>query len=211
MDDDRAAVRATYERIADHFAATREYPWPEVESFCAGRHADRAVDIGCGNGRHTALLADHAETVVGVDVSRRLLGLARERAPEGSFLAGDASALPLTDDCAELAVYVATLHHLPTRELRRQSLDEVARILIQDGEALVSAWSTAHDAFDASADATEGFDTDVDWTLPGGETVPRFYHIYAPTEFDADIAASDLEVVDSRISSGNCYAVVTPA
>lgn len=211
MDDDRAAVRATYERIADHFAATREYPWPEVESFCEGRHAHRAVDIGCGNGRHTALLADHAERVVGVDVSRRLLDLARERAPEGSFLTGDASALPLTDDCAELAVYVATLHHLPSRKLRRESLDEMARVLTPDGEALVSAWSTAHDAFDASADATEGFDTDVEWTLPGGETVPRFYHIYAPEEFDADIAASGLEVVDSRISSGNCYAVVTPA
>jgi hypothetical protein len=84
-------------------------------------------------------------------------------------------------------------------------------VLTPDGEALVSAWSTAHDAFDASADAAEGFDTDVDWTLPGGETVPRFYHIYAPAEFDADIAASDLELVDSRISSGNCYAVVTPA
>jgi len=149
--------------------------------------------------------------VVGVDVSRRLLDLARERAPEGSFLTGDASALPLADDCAELAVYVATLHHLPSRKLRQGSLDEMARVLTPDGEALVSAWSTAHDAFDASADATEGFDTDVDWTLPGGETVPRFYHIYAPEEFDADIAASGLEVVDSRISSGNCYAVVTPA
>ena len=68
----------------------------------------------------------------------------------------------------------------------------------------MSAWSTAHDRFDRA----EGFDTTVDWTLPGGETVPRFYHVYDPDEFRADIAASDLTAEDVFLSSGNCYAVV---
>ena len=207
---DREGVRATYERIAEHFATTREYPWPEVEEFCEGRRAGTALDVGCGNGRHAALLADHADRVVGVDVSRGLLAVARERAPGAHLLQGDAAGLPLADDSADLAVYVATLHHLPTRDLRRASLDELARVLAPGGAALVSAWSTAHDRFEAGADADSGFDTHLDWTLPGGETVPRYYHIYAPAEFDADLAASDLAVVDSRLSSGNCYAVVAP-
>jgi tRNA (uracil-5-)-methyltransferase TRM9 len=131
--------------------------------------------------------------------------------PTASFVEGDASRLPLASGCANLAVYIATVHHLPTRSLRRRSLDELARVLDADGEALVSAWSTAHETFDAGADAETGFDTEVDWTLPGGETVPRYYHIYAPTEFEADIEASALDIVDSFRSSGNCYAVVTPA
>jgi hypothetical protein len=84
-------------------------------------------------------------------------------------------------------------------------------VLADGGAALVSAWSTAHDRFDAPVDAETGFDREIDWTLPGGETVPRFYHVYAPAEFDADLAASDLAVLDSRLSSGNCYAVVGPA
>ena len=205
---DRRGVRATYERIAEHFATTREYPWPEVEAFCEGRRAATALDVGCGNGRHAELLADHADRVVGVDASRGLLAVARGRAPEAHLVQGDASRLPLADDSVDLAVYVATLHHLPTRDLRRASLDELARVLAADGAALVSAWSTAHGRFDASADDETGFDTEVDWTLPGGETVPRFYHVYAPAEFEADLAASALSVVDSRVSSGNCYAVV---
>ncbi|MFC6728796.1 SAM-dependent methyltransferase, partial [Natronoarchaeum mannanilyticum] len=86
----------------------------------------------------------------------------------------------------------------------RRSLDELARALAPEGRALVSAWSTAHDRFDRS----EGFDTTVDWTLPGGETVPRFYHVYDPDEFRADLSASDLAVEDAFLSSGNCYAVV---
>ena len=108
----------------------------------------------------------------------------------------------------DLALYVATLHHLPDRETRVRSLDELSRVLAADGRAFVSAWSTAHDRFDAPADAETGFDTTVDWTLPGGETVPRFYHIYAQAEFEADLEAAGVRIEESFVSSGNCYAVV---
>ncbi|MUV60206.1 class I SAM-dependent methyltransferase [Halobacterium sp. CBA1126] len=202
-----AGVHHTYDRIAEHFSKTREYPWPEVEEFLDGRSATVAVDVGCGNGRHTELLAARADRAVGVDASRGLLAAARDRAADRGFdaalVAGDAERLPLAADVAGLAVYVATLHHLRSREARVASLDELERVLEPGGAALVSAWSTEHDTFDR----TEGFDTTVDWTLPGGETVPRFYHIYAPAEFRADLDASDLAVKDAFVSSGNCYAV----
>ncbi len=205
--DDRTGVRATYERIAAHFATTRENPWPEVESFCSGRTAGTALDVGCANGRHTELLAERADRVVGLDISDGLLEIARDRVPRATFLLGDAASLPLVDRSVELALYIATLHHLPGGDLRRRSLDELARVLDDDGVALVSAWSTTHDRFDVD-DAEMGFDTEVDWTLPNGETVPRYYHIYAPAEFDADLEASALSVFESFTSNGNCYAVV---
>jgi tRNA (uracil-5-)-methyltransferase TRM9 len=213
--DRRTAVRETYDRIATHFASTREYAWPEVEQFVR-EHAqlDRGgavgLDLGCGNCRHAELLATQTdlERVVGLDVSRGLLETGRTRGAERGFdvslVQGDAAGLPLVDGVVDFAVYVATLHHLPTREIRRDSLDELARVLAPDGRALVSAWSTAHDRFDE----TEGFDTTVEWTLPGGEAVDRFYHIYAPDEFEADLEASELRVLESELSSGNCYATV---
>jgi hypothetical protein len=86
------------------------------------------------------------------------------------------------------------------------SLDELARVLADDGRALVSVWSTAHDRFDAD----EGFDTTVDWTLPDGEVVERYYHIYDPAEFRVDLDASQVRPVEVFVSSGNCYAVVAP-
>ncbi|WP_408959236.1 class I SAM-dependent methyltransferase [Natrinema sp. 74] len=213
--DRRVDVRDTYDRIASHFASTREYAWPEVESFVATHASDRAagvgLDLGCGNCRHAELLATNLESVVGLDVSRGLLETGRERSRERGFdvelVQGDAAALPLATDIVDVAVYVATLHHLPTRTGRRDSLDELARVLSPDGRALVSAWSTAHDRFDETA----GFDTTVEWTLPDGETVDRFYHIYAPDEFEADLVDSDLEVFEWTLSSGNCYATVAGA
>ncbi|MDL0133217.1 class I SAM-dependent methyltransferase [Halobacterium salinarum] len=206
-------VQHTYNRIASHFAKTREYPWPEVESFLDEECAAPAValDLGCGNGRHAELLAAQAADVVCVDASTGLLSEARDRAAANDFdatlVAGDAACVPVASGTVDIAVYVATLHHLRDRDARVASLTELARVLAPEGTALVSAWSTAHDRFDA----TTGFDTTVDWTLPGGETVPRFYHVYDPDEFDADLAASDLRVVSSTVSSGNCYAVVAPA
>ncbi|MFC4246597.1 class I SAM-dependent methyltransferase [Natribaculum luteum] len=212
--DRRADVRETYDRIATHFASTREYAWPEVESFLERVPADltgadtTGLDVGCGNCRHAELLADRVGRTVGLDVSRGLLETGRARALERDFavdlLQGDAAALPLVEGVVDVAVYVATLHHLPTRESRVTSLDELARVLAPDGRALVSAWSTAHDRFDAD----EGFDTTVEWTLPGGETVDRFYHIYSPEEFEADLEESVLDVHEWELSSGNCYATV---
>lgn len=207
-----AQVRAVYDEIATHFAKTRAYPWPEVEAFLDGRRGKVGLDLGCGNGRHGELLAERTDTVLAVDVSRQLLFEARERMARNGWtmalLQGDAAHLPVTSDTVDLGVYVATLHHLPDRESRVGSLDGLARVLAPDGRALVSAWSTAHDRFEAAADAAEGFDTTVEWTLPGDESIERFYHIYAPAELERDLESSALAVEDVFISSGNCYAVV---
>ncbi|SNZ04460.1 Methyltransferase domain-containing protein [Natronoarchaeum philippinense] len=208
MDRAPERVRDTYDDIAEHFAATREYAWPEVEEFLDDADGALGLDMGCGNARHAEQMAERVDRVVGVDISRGLLETARRRRTERGFgvdlVQGDAGSLPIADGAVDIAVYVATLHHLPDRAARRRSLDELARALASDGRALVSVWSTAHDRFDR----TEGFDTTVDWTLPDGETVPRFYHVYSPEEFKSDLDASRLDTEDVFVSSGNCYAVV---
>lgn len=203
--------RETYDRIASHFSKTRVNPWPEVTAFLDDRTAEAGLDIGCGNGRHAEPLAEHVDTVVGFDASQQLLAEAQTRALERGydgpmrFVHGDANRLPFRRNRFGLAVYVATLHHLTTQQLRQQSLSELARVLSSGGVALVSAWSTTHEKFDRET----GFDTTVDWTLPGGTRVPRYYHIYDPVEFRADIASSDLLLQEFSLSSGNCYATVT--
>lgn len=207
-DDDRRGVRETYDRIADHFAATREHPWPEVESFLEGRSGAVGLDVGCGNGRHLEPLSARVDRAVGLDASRGLLSAgverARERGVDARWIQGDAARLPLRDGVVDLGVYVATLHHFPARPGRIASLDELARVLAPEGHALVSGWSVEHDRFDA----TEGFDTHLDWTLPGGERVPRFYHVYDRGEFETELAESACRVASVRLSSGNYYAIV---
>lgn len=210
MGDDvtRRDVRETYDRIGRHFAETRAHPWPAVERFIEETEFAVGLDLGCGNARHAELLAERADRVLGIDVSRAVLETARERSRERDFdlalCQADATALPIASYEIDCAVYIATIHHLPTRDSRVRSLDELARVLVPDGRALVSAWSVTHDRFNR----TEGFDTTVDWTLPDGETVSRFYHIYDPAEFEADVNESELGIERVFEERGNCYAVV---
>lgn len=204
----RREVRQTYDRIAEHFAQTRAHAWPDVERFIeteTGTTTSLALDLGCGNGRHAELLAPRAETVVCADLSRSVLETARDRTGDRvELLQTDAADLPLCSERVDIAVYIAALHHLPKRALRIRSLDELARVLTPSGRALVSVWSTDHPNFEA----TSGFDTTVEWTLPDGETVDRFYHIYDPAEFERDVHESAGDVREVFTSNGNCYAVL---
>jgi len=205
----RRDVRDTYDRIGAHFARTRPEPWEEVTEFLDGRSGAVGLDIGAGNGRHAEPLASHVELVLALDASLAPLREAVERGRDRGFdlatALGDATALPVGDGCIDLAVYIATIHHLPSRAERIGSLDELARVLSGRGAGLVSAWSVSHDRFDRES----GFDAEVDWTLPDGETVPRFYHVYDLDEFRGEIRDSELRAETLFESHGNCYAVVS--
>lgn len=203
---DRRDVRRVYEDIAPHFSETRHHAWPEVTTFLDERTGGRGLDVGCGNGRHLEVLGESVETAVGVDASRELLSIARDRVGSvAAVLAGDAARLPIADGTMDLGLYVATIHHLPDQDLRVSSLNELARVLTPGGEALVSSWSTEADRFDQE----EAFDTTLEWTLPSGETVDRYFHIYNPVSFQRDLECSALTVEDHFISTGNCYARVS--
>jgi SAM-dependent methyltransferase len=64
-------------------------------SFAAPQPGERVIDIGCGGGTTTALLAKAvgpSGDVTGVDISRPMLTLARSRGIAANFLEADASA-----------------------------------------------------------------------------------------------------------------------
>ncbi|MEF8771592.1 class I SAM-dependent methyltransferase [Halodesulfurarchaeum sp.] len=201
-------IQTVYDRIGSHFSETRQYPWTDVTDFLESVVGTIGLDIGCGNGRHTEELARVVETPIGVDLSHTLLTEAITRAAEAdfgaSFVQGTATKLPVADSTVDVGLYIAAIHHLRSRTARIRSLNELARVLSPDGTALVSSWCTTHDRFDR----TNGFDTTIDWTLPDGESVPRFYHIYDPEEFEADVVDSEIECQEAWVSRGNCYAWV---
>jgi SAM-dependent methyltransferase len=80
----------------------------------------RVLDVGCGMGRYTALVADHGAEVVGLDVSRAV-EKAAELWPQCSFVQGDIVAPPFRPESFDLVYSFGVLHHLPDplRGLRR--------------------------------------------------------------------------------------------
>jgi SAM-dependent methyltransferase len=95
----------------------------------------RALDAGCGTGRHTRHLVDLGHEVTGVDQSEAMLARARERVPEARFHTADLRDLPLGDDSFDLVVCALALEHF---EELGAPLHELARVVRPDGVVVIS-------------------------------------------------------------------------
>ncbi|MHB1567971.1 MAG: class I SAM-dependent methyltransferase [Solirubrobacteraceae bacterium] len=92
------------------------------------------VDVGCGGGELTRALTARGARVTGIEVSEGQLATARAR-DDGSgavYLIGSGQALPLADACADVVVFMRTLHHVPVPEMDR-ALREARRVLRRGG------------------------------------------------------------------------------
>jgi SAM-dependent methyltransferase len=101
---------------------------------CTGK---RVLDAACGVGYGTALLADTAAEVVGVDVSEDAIAYARSRyaRPNVEFRVEDLLKPDLDDRSFDVVCSFETLEHLPDRETY---LGHMGRVLRDDGVYIVS-------------------------------------------------------------------------
>lgn len=115
MDYDAFNIAATYDKgRAITPEALRQ--WRELLT----EHIDAdsvslVVDLGCGTGRFSELLAAHfGAKVVAIEPSRKMLDQARRRLAAGSVMLqrAAAEALPLRDGCADLIFMSNVYHHL---------------------------------------------------------------------------------------------------
>jgi len=100
----------------------------------AKRHAERGrvLDLGCGSGYGTALLAGSEAHVVGLD---RVLPDRPSRRSGGYFLLGDLRAIPLAPRSFDLVVSFQVIEHLEDPTFY---VDALAELLCPEGLALVT-------------------------------------------------------------------------
>ena len=107
--------------------------------FAAPIVAGRDVlDIACGTGYGSALLAQHAARVTGADLAQPAIDHARARyaaVPNLEFRQADCAALPFPDGSFDAVVSFETLEHIAAQEA---FLDEVRRVLRPAGLLILS-------------------------------------------------------------------------
>ncbi len=97
---------------------------------------DDVLEIACGTGRFTVMLAERGADIVGLDISEAMLQQGREKARSAgvtdhlSFLEGDAGRLPFPDDHFDTVFAMRFFHLADTpasylTEMRRVSRDQV--------------------------------------------------------------------------------------
>jgi len=126
----------------------------------------RVIDIGCGEGWLTQLVAPHTDTVIGIDPSATALGRARAEntAINGNFVLASAEDLPLDHVWADIVIYFNSLHHVP-EALQSKALEEASRVLAQGGilcivEPLASG--AAYELFQPAEDESAVYATTYD-------------------------------------------------
>ncbi|MSO23214.1 MAG: methyltransferase domain-containing protein [Acidobacteria bacterium] len=96
-----------------------------------------ALDVGCGTGYGTAVLARSARRVLAVDVSAESVAFAKENysAPNLDFLISDCRQIPLGAETVDVAVCFEVIEHLAEQKML---LEEMRRVLRPDGLLIIS-------------------------------------------------------------------------
>jgi tRNA (uracil-5-)-methyltransferase TRM9 len=206
----RFIAQETWDTIAESFDKTRQKPWHYCLDFINSIPPSAMVaDLGCGNGRHLLPCAEKCSSVVGVDISRKLLRIVQKKLHENvlnsaSLVHSDVTALPFKQNYFDRVLFIASLHNIQGQNHRQAALTEVLRILKPEGIALVSVWSRWQDRYykhflkQFIVRKREFGDTDIYWRQQN-LNVPRFYHLYGKHEFRQELlhAGFQIERIDS--------------
>ena len=127
-----------------------EGPTPQVARLTRrlGRgRGRRALDLGCGEGRHTLLLARLGYEATGIDLEplalRRARAFARRAGVRARFREGNALDLRFPDGFFDVVVDYGCFHHLVRRDWPRYRRG-ISRVLRPGGALILSVFSTKY-------------------------------------------------------------------
>lgn len=140
--------RKFYDQFGESFSATRQRLQPGVKKILESIHAEESVlDLGCGNGFFLRELHDrgHHAPLLGADFSLPLL---REAESTPGVELRELDLMQLSRFSAQLSVaggwdiitMFATMHHIPSREVRLDILHTVKKLLKPEGKFILSNW-----------------------------------------------------------------------
>lgn len=119
---------------AEPFYSNQYHAYRKMFQRHLPKDCDNALDIGCGTGIFTELLANRCARVVGIDIATRLLAKARakcEKYRNVEILEGSATNLPFASSEFDLIVsFGETLSHIQDYE---RAFSEIGRMLEPNG------------------------------------------------------------------------------
>ena len=132
-------VEESYDKMGEAYHRTRDNEKfnSELEKFAALLPSSGDVlDAGCGVGTPVSkFLAKRRFTVTGVDISKKLIDLAKQNVPEASFYQKNILTLDFPNDSFDGIICVYTLWHIPRTD--HSSIINNFNRMLKDGGILV--------------------------------------------------------------------------
>lgn len=208
-------VKKNYNHIAGEFHQSRKHMLNDLAFLKPYlKSGQKIADIGCGNGRLVDYLqAEKINTseYVGIDNSEKLLEIAKKEHHQNTFIEGDFLKLPLDNESIDLLISIRAFHHLPTKKLRLQALEEMKRVLKKNGTTIVTVWNLWHfknwqiliKAFFKSI-FTLGSYAPNDTFVPWGQKTKRYYHAFTLYELQKLVDRAGFRILEEYgISKGD--------
>lgn len=105
--------------------------------------ATRILDVGCGTGRHAAVLTDdHGFSVDGLDLESGFLDIARERCPRGNFFRGDMASFDLGRTYDAVVCLFSSVGYVRTLERLKLTFRSMFRHVNSEGILVIEPWFT---------------------------------------------------------------------
>ena len=130
-----------------HLTGERTVPGIPAENYWFRRHevayeyalplvsGRRVLEVGCGEGYGTALLASAAATIVGVDYDALTVAHAARRYPQARFVRANLAALPVATGTVDVVVTLQVIEHVWNHP---EFVRECRRVLRPGGRLLVT-------------------------------------------------------------------------
>lgn len=140
---DPVLERDDQRRHWDRFYHDNNRPWRgvgKIEGLEISK-GDRALDIGCGNGKTVSALLQCGAQVTGLDFSDEAISYCKKAfGTKARFMVSDSSELPFDDGSFEIVTMVHILEHLDDDQLSR-TVSEVKRVVSPGGKIMVRAFA----------------------------------------------------------------------
>lgn len=133
-----------YDLVSQKFSETRKYFWRGLEFISDyAKTGDKVLDFGCGNGRLLELFSDKKIDYSGLDISEKLIDIAREKYSDVNFfkISSLQTTLPFADDYFNTVYSIAVFHHFPSMKYREDVAKELYRVTKKNGHIVITVWN----------------------------------------------------------------------
>lgn len=136
-------VKQDYNLAAQEFSNRRQSIWQEMRFLFDDflQPHDKALDLGCGNGRFFEVMQGKEVDYYGVDISEELIEIAKQQYPQTNFQVGSALNIPFNNNFFDKVYLIAVLHNIPSKSFRLQALEEAKRVLKPGGLVIATCWN----------------------------------------------------------------------
>lgn len=158
---------------------------PMMKSMLPNIKGKKILMLGCGTGEESIILEEAGasrENIVGIDLSKESIKLAKETYPNIEFIVGDINNLPFEDNTFDFVYSSLTIHYSATPYI---VYDNVYRILKKNGLFLFSTvhpirWSSIYKTIDSKEYRIIGCSKDEDESEVFGcyNTFKKHTHTY---------------------------------